>query len=501
MSAAEKTTPTAEEIERYRDVAKNSRDGREKMDAWAWLTTHDPDQQTPEPEPEKPPQAYAPGNPSLRYIARQRQERARKLVPVGGCLADLTRQEYTWLWPGRIPDNRISIIQGEKGCGKSTLWGSMAATVTTGGTWPEGTKAQLGSVVFVQSEEIMAVDILPRIDAHGGDLNKVHFYIGGKYEGADDSEAHFSLASGVDVLEEFIDAIGDVRLLVIDPLGEFIEEMSGNTETDVRRLLRPIRIFAERKGIAVVLMAHLNKDENQSITSRLMGSAAFAAIARMLWNLGEDPADSSRRCLSLVKGNAADKIATGLAFGMEGERLVWYREPVRLSARQVDRILQDQRLSEGRQFGTERAPYGPPPTKTFQAAEKILASLGSRERTQTELRIELVRRGISKTLFTEALQHLAELGAEHRARVASAGPVRHFSERDPREPFVARRTRKVVPVRSEAPPADSTGKDGGSRKGGRTNVFWLRACGLPRLPDVTIADPLDAWGDDGGAVD
>jgi putative DNA primase/helicase len=56
----------------------------------------------------------------------------------------------TWLWPGRIPSAKLTLLAGAPGCGKSALAINIIAAVTTGGAYPcrEG-NAPKGSVILV----------------------------------------------------------------------------------------------------------------------------------------------------------------------------------------------------------------------------------------------------------------------------------------------------------------------------------------------------------------
>ena len=52
---------------------------------------------------------------------------------------------------------------------------------------------------------------------------------------------------------------GEFGLLVIDPIGSYLAGKDSHRDSDVRELLRPLGVLAEKHRIAVLLIAHLNK--------------------------------------------------------------------------------------------------------------------------------------------------------------------------------------------------------------------------------------------------
>ena len=47
-----------------------------------------------------------------------------------------------------------------------------------------------------------------------------------------------------------------VRLLVIDPVGNFLGDVNTYKDSEVRQVLMPLQELAERRGIAILLIAH-----------------------------------------------------------------------------------------------------------------------------------------------------------------------------------------------------------------------------------------------------
>ena len=55
------------------------------------------------------------------------------------CFADIQPTRLRWLWPGRIPLGKVTVIAGDPGVGKSLVTIDMAARVSNGTQWPDGT--------------------------------------------------------------------------------------------------------------------------------------------------------------------------------------------------------------------------------------------------------------------------------------------------------------------------------------------------------------------------
>ena len=60
--------------------------------------------------------------------------------------SDIVPEPIDWLWDGWLAAGKI-IFGGAPGTGKTTIALALAATLSNGGLWPDGSRAPVGSVV------------------------------------------------------------------------------------------------------------------------------------------------------------------------------------------------------------------------------------------------------------------------------------------------------------------------------------------------------------------
>ncbi len=78
-------------------------------------------------------------------------------------MSDVADEPVSWLWPGHIAGNRISLLVGPAGVGKSLLALDIAARVTTGRPWPYQSyiDSRPGSVLLLAENDRAADTIRP----------------------------------------------------------------------------------------------------------------------------------------------------------------------------------------------------------------------------------------------------------------------------------------------------------------------------------------------------
>lgn len=308
-------------------------------------------------------------------------------------------ERIEWLWPGRIAIGKQALIAGEAGLGKSQASIAMGATVTTAGAWPcEEGRAPLGSVIFLCAEDGAADTIVPRLMAAGADLDRVHIVSAVHADGGNGLRA-FNLQADLDPLEQKIREIGDVRLVVIDPISSYLgPKLDSHVNAEVRSVLEPVGEMASRLRIAVVSITHPPKGTGTTAINRFIGSIAFVAAARSAFMVTRDAEDDERRLLLPVKNNLA-ALGHGFAFRLE-QRIVdkdivascvaWETSHVTTSADQALRAADDNSQAGARdtakQFLAEILAAGPLPKRDItEAADANCIAKRTLERAKADL--------------------------------------------------------------------------------------------------------------------
>lgn len=193
--------------------------------------------------------------------------------------SDIIPEPIDWLWPGWLASKKMHIIGGAPGTGKTTICLSLAATLSSGGKWPDGSDAETGNVVIWSGEDDPKDTLVPRLMASGADCSRVHF-VEGIFTG--EEQRMFDPARDIPSLHHKLAEVGDVRLLIIDPIVSAIQGDS-HKNAEVRRGLQPLVELAESLGCALLGITHFSKNtDGRAPVERITGSLAFAAQARIV---------------------------------------------------------------------------------------------------------------------------------------------------------------------------------------------------------------------------
>ena len=224
-----------------------------------------------------------------------------------------------WLWPGRLMSNGLNVVTGLMGQTKGLFMVDVAARITRGSTWEGGAgHAPLGSVVWVGNEDDPATVLRPRLDAAGADVSKVH-YVAGVRSGTD-ADDYRPLAIGPDLqrIVAALDAVPDCKMIVLDPVSEFMEA-DENASKEIRAELMPLVRVCNARGIALVAVCHQNKKQGMSTLQKVSGGGAWTQIARAVLIFAEDQTEETqddlrRKRLMVVAKMSGGKKNVGQAY-------------------------------------------------------------------------------------------------------------------------------------------------------------------------------------------
>jgi putative DNA primase/helicase len=213
--------------------------------------------------------------------------------------ATIKPEAITWLWNDWLARGKLHILAGAAGTGKTTLSLSIAATISKGGLFADGSKAERGNVIIWSGEDDASDTIIPRLIGAGADLSRIQIINGCI---SDTERDAFDPSSDICLLQDAVTVMGGVSLFLIDPI---VTAVSGDMHkaNDVRRGLQPLVDFAMQNNAAILGITHFSKgSKGASPQERVIGSQAFSAVARVVLVAAKQD-DGQTRVLAKAKAN------------------------------------------------------------------------------------------------------------------------------------------------------------------------------------------------------
>ena len=258
--------------------------------------------------------------------------------------SDVKVEQLKWLWPGVIPEGKLCQFAGEPGTGKSLITLFVASTLSRGGHWPvTNEKCQTGKTLIISCEDTKEDVINPRLIALGADLDNIIYLPSLRNEQG--HEKHLDLKADLAALESVLND-DSTKLIIIDPIVEFLSVNDSHKNLDVRQALSPLANLADKYSVSILFINHLNKNQNGSAISRVNGSGAFTAVVRSSYLVSKDPLDMDLRYMHPMKNNLASddkgfsyRISKGMEDHEQSIKIDWSDE---YSAKNADWLVQQQ---------------------------------------------------------------------------------------------------------------------------------------------------------------
>jgi putative DNA primase/helicase len=365
------------------------------------------------------------GQVQLYYAHKAKKEAARniKLIQETGAAvtlvrgSDLAPEPICWAWRDWIATGKVHLLGGYAGEGKTTLAIGFAATVTSAGRWPDGSSiSAAGNVALWSGEDDPCDTLTPRLMLSGADMRRIYF-INGVVDA--DGERAFDPAWDMAPLAARLRQIGNVKLLIIDPI---VSAIAGDSHknAEVRRGLQPLADLAASVGCAVVGITHFSKaTTGRNPVERITGSLAFGAVARVVMvaarhqEQGQD--GKFKRLLLRAKSNIGPDTG-GFEYDLHQQELDHYpgifascvrwgnamegtaRELLALAdATATDDDGEGGTLADAKRFLSDLLADGPLPTKVIKAdADGAGYSWATIRRAQKALGVEAVKAGMKE---------------------------------------------------------------------------------------------------------
>lgn len=241
----------------------------------------------------------------VEAMMERRQAKSRRLrVRVA---SEISPRPIEWFWPKRISAGSLTIITGMPGLSKSLLTIDIAARITNGSRWPDGSgSAPEGGVLLFGTEDDPEKVVVPRLMAAGADRSLVRI-VDGAEEGKKDWLGAVSIDRDLTLVREQLDTFPECRAIVFDPLTQFMDcEENSNAQT--RAALAPLVNLAQERNVAVIAVMHLNKKTDSAMIQRIAGAGSYGQMARHILWVANDPDDPAtgldkRRAMIVVKNS------------------------------------------------------------------------------------------------------------------------------------------------------------------------------------------------------
>ena len=225
--------------------------------------------------------------------------------------------------------------------------------------------------------------IRPRLDKLKADVTRIHNLDAVQCDGTD---VALNLDEHLSMVERWLRAHPDVRIVVLDPLAAFLGKINAHRNDEVRALLKKVNDRAAKLGVTFLMIDHLAKPTgDRKAVHRGIASIAFTAAPRAVWQVVQDGEDPDRSMMLPVKLNLCK--ATGLAFRRTDAGIEWETEPVTRTADEVaNETASDTPRDEAKDWIRELLKKGPFPGGDV---EKMAATDGLCYRTVKYAKKEL----------------------------------------------------------------------------------------------------------------
>jgi hypothetical protein len=218
-------------------------------------------------------------------------------------LGGVMKSAVSWLWKGWLPRGKLVVCDGDPDVGKSTMLLDLAARISTGRNMPDDSPGNpAAEVILLAAEDDIDDTIVWRVEAAGGDLNRVHVV---ESVVGDHGAAPFTIPGDLSLLEALIVRLG-AALVVVDVLNEYLDSrVDTHKDHDIRRTLLLMREVAKRTKVTFLLVRHLRKEGASKAIYRGGGSIGIVGAARGGWTVATHPDQEELRVLATTKMNLA----------------------------------------------------------------------------------------------------------------------------------------------------------------------------------------------------
>ena len=212
-------------------------------------------------------------------------------------MSEIEAQEIKWLWYPFIPYGKLTIVQGDPGDGKTTMILNLAAQLSKGKCFEDGSAVEAPmKIIYQTAEDGLADTVKPRLEKAGADCEQILVI--------DESDKSLSMID--ERIEEALKTSG-AKMLILDPIQAYLGGgMDMNRANEAREMTKKLGMLADKYGCAIILIGHMNKAAGNKAAYRGMGSIDFFAVARSVLLVGRVVGEPDIRAVVQIKNNLAE---------------------------------------------------------------------------------------------------------------------------------------------------------------------------------------------------
>ena len=234
----------------------------------------------------------------------------------------IQKKQISWLIPGYIPKNEITIIAGDGGSGKTSIVCDIAAAITSGDQSiltrdiipADFGKTEPGNVLFLSGEDSFSYVLNDRLENAGADLDRV-------YTVQIEEDNFRFLKFDSPKLEDYIKRSG-AKLVIFDPLQQFLpRDVDMSKRNEMRQSLSILTGYGKKYDATILIVCHSNKQSNNSGRKRIADSADIWDISRSVLIAG-DTGEDHTKYLSHEKSNYSELQQT-ILYDLDGKRVLF----------------------------------------------------------------------------------------------------------------------------------------------------------------------------------
>lgn len=262
-------------------------------------------------------------NDDERWERQCKSYRDKLVLRIG---SETKKKAINYLLPGYLIRGKLNVLAGEFGAGKSMISAAMGARVTQGGShssWPGSTPNREGNVLIISTEDEFDDTICPRLNAAGANMSRVAHIDGIQTMSGDVRSFDFSAELDIKILCDMTEDVGNVDLLIIDPIGQTISGDAKNN-SKAQKAFEQLGKLAKRLNCAILGITHVSKTtKGKAPLSRIAGPQAISGVPRsvMLTAKIESKTEDGFDCVLVQAKTSLCKTEGGFSYRIESVKI------------------------------------------------------------------------------------------------------------------------------------------------------------------------------------